>query len=829
MRDGARARPGEMRKASDTAFGLLLCTICLPRACSERRLLSAASLPDPELIAASLPDAELIRLISRPGVNPLQHNVDINQRATEADMRRLFSPDEMDLISVHDALRSEDEPTALMLAAALGHRTAVSVLLNLSANVDLEILANNSHAGYTALMVAACQGHAAIAADLIAAGAAVNHPPSLGCAVLNGHAAAVRVLLMAGAESPLIVHELAARRPPNALEILRLLLEAGADLTETDGEGDTALIATAFSGSAEITGALIAAGAEVNSGNGAALKSAAMHGDVSTVKVLLEGGAHVDPPPPIGDSRSVLGLGNPLFRAASEGHVETARLLLHVGAKVDARGLRQRTALIVASMGGHTAMVKLLLGAGADPDAVDEDGDTAIHLTIFNKFKLTVEGKLQDYSIYPTLVLLFTAGANTNVRGVDDMTPLMLVAAEAQDNGLINLLIEFHADVNVKTAKGMTALMIAAQHGYVMGVAILIKHGADVNALDILGYNALMHAAAAMATLDAGYSMRKYDQRLKDPMQEYNFTIEHLLTAGTSRPPPVFMEMLRQRHQTTGVEIAFELLKLDSVFVRHGITIFLITMTLCALALAYKLSQHAKGARTRCTTPKAVNKEKQTNNQAKKPQQRNMQSSSSRQQNSDPLLRRRPVPVTTPSKPTHSKQGNNRVQPQQPALPRGSTTTAIVSRAPNADALDRPLRHSRVQGPSPQEAAHTEAAPAAPPLSAANDVISLPDVGEVHLPPEVVAEVVSRDNEDDTPRQALITATPITAEATDVFKDDACCVVCMDQPRTHIFGPCGHHCVCSDCGEAIMNTAARSCPICRECAHVFMKVFSISD
>lgn len=40
---------------------------------------------------------------------------------------------------------------------------------------------------------------------------------------------------------------------------------------------------------------------------------------------------------------------------------------------------------------------------------------------------------------------------------------------------------------------------------------------------------------------------------------------------------------------------------------------------------------------------------------------------------------------------------------------------------------------------------------------------------------------------------------------------ESCCV-CFDRPKTHVFVPCGHLCICSDCSSKLNSD---NCPICQ--------------
>jgi len=51
------------------------------------------------------------------------------------------------------------------------------------------------------------------------------------------------------------------------------------------------------------------------------------------------------------------------------------------------------------------------------------------------------------------------------------------------------------------------------------------------------------------------------------------------------------------------------------------------------------------------------------------------------------------------------------------------------------------------------------------------------------------------------------------------------CVVCLEQPRTYAFVPCGHRCVCDRCASDIYNKHLQECPLCRSPFNSMVKIF----
>ena len=51
-------------------------------------------------------------------------------------------------------------------------------------------------------------------------------------------------------------------------------------------------------------------------------------------------------------------------------------------------------------------------------------------------------------------------------------------------------------------------------------------------------------------------------------------------------------------------------------------------------------------------------------------------------------------------------------------------------------------------------------------------------------------------------------------------EDLGTCCICLERPSTHAFVPCGHKCVCKECGDVVMK-----CPHCRGPKAMLIKIF----
>ena len=139
--------------------------------------------------------------------------------------------------------------------------------------------------------------------------------------------------------------------------------------------------------------------------------------------------------------------------------------------------------LIGAVKRGDAAQVRALVERGADVDAPEIDGTTALHWAVHRD-----DGDIA--------ALLIGAGADVTAANRYGVAPIALASLNGSALMLTRLLAA-GADANRAQPEGETALMTAARTGRVEAVRVLLDHGADVNAAEQWrGQTALMWAAA---------------------------------------------------------------------------------------------------------------------------------------------------------------------------------------------------------------------------------------------------------------------------------------------------------------------------------------------
>ena len=148
---------------------------------------------------------------------------------------------------------------------------------------------------------------------------------------------------------------------------------------------------------------------------------------------------------------------------------------------VNARGARDTTPLMYAAAYGSLQSMKILLKAGADVDAVNAFGATALMWSVSQPEKVK---------------LLLDHKANANLKAKDGRTALMLAAASPGSDRVVDLLLAHGADPKVKAEDGSNFLVTAALGMNPYSVRLALAKGLDVESPDPAGDTPLLNAAA---------------------------------------------------------------------------------------------------------------------------------------------------------------------------------------------------------------------------------------------------------------------------------------------------------------------------------------------
>ena len=254
--------------------------------------------------------------------------------------------------------------------------------------------------------------------------------------------------------------------------VVRLLLKNKASINIENKNGETALYWAARNGHKTVVELLLKSEANVwtkDIEGWSALDWAVIGGKSDIVKELLEHGVDT-----VSDGRN-----EALYLAAGQGHEDTVQVLLDCGADINAKDWIGSTALDWAASGGHERTVRALLQNGPNLNSRDAYEDTALHWGVQHE----------------TIVkLLIENGADVNAQNDCGQTALCWAARDGPV-AAAQLLVKHTADVNIQDKYGCTALHGAALRGREAMLHLLLKHGADPNAKDRDGWTSL-HAAA---------------------------------------------------------------------------------------------------------------------------------------------------------------------------------------------------------------------------------------------------------------------------------------------------------------------------------------------
>ena len=336
--------------------------------------------------------------------------------------------------------------------------------------------------GQSALHCAANSGHAQVVELLLQSGSTVNLQDDDGCTALMGStntADTACMLILLNYQADIHLRDYyegadalmyAAMR--NRIQHAQRLLEHGAQIEATGGDGWTAL------------------------------KIAAAWNYDGMAKLLIDKGANVD-------HQDTEELDTPLLVAAQFGALKSAEVLLENGAALEAKNQDGNTALFEASGANEAEVLKLLIDRGCLMDGKDNNGDTVL-------LKTVNAGHIE------CLQILIEAGATPEAS--HHVWELALLLAARKGNVACLRLLLPKASPDVTNDDGMNGLMLAVSKGHVECARLLLDAKASINSIDSLGRTALHHAAAQNALectrllLDRGAHRNCRDQNGRTPL-----------------------------------------------------------------------------------------------------------------------------------------------------------------------------------------------------------------------------------------------------------------------------------------------------------------------
>ncbi|KAK0399896.1 hypothetical protein QR680_003264 [Steinernema hermaphroditum] len=361
----------------------------------------------------------------------MQKLKELQIQSQKAQEKRRNTSDVADIIDVQT---ESNHDTALTLACAGGYADLVDLLIRKGADVE-----HRDKKGFTPLVLAATGGHVDCVKHLLDASCMVD-------AVSERTKDTALSLACSGGRK----------------EVVEILLKANANKEHRNVSDYTPLSLAASGGYIEIIQLLLNAGAEINSRTGSKLcisplMLAAMNGHEAATKLLLERGSDINAH--IETNRNTA-----LTLACFQGRVEVVRLLLKYNANVEHRAKTGLTPLMEAANGGYSAVGKLLLEASADPNAapVPSSKDTALTIAA-------------DKGHYQFVDLLIRHGANINARNKKGCSAVWL-ACNGGHLETLKTLVVHKADVDLQDARKTSPLMTAFRKGHLKIIRYLVKH-----------------------------------------------------------------------------------------------------------------------------------------------------------------------------------------------------------------------------------------------------------------------------------------------------------------------------------------------------------------
>ena len=435
-----------------------------------------------------------------------------------------FSYFETAVLKRNLSMRFHDGETPLHIAAGTGACGFVRYLIDHGAQINAKDAASSSP-----LHEAVRSGETACARMLIEAGADVNARDSSGNTPLHlvmpaeTRRSMFDLLLGAGAnpnlkdvygETPLHI----AARITMSRDIIQRLVDAGADLNERNKKGNTPLTLSIERSQIQQANFFVTLGSDIHAetiDESTAFTKALESGLPMTQAVLIKENIH---------SRDSAGR-TPLHIAVTEqAPAEIIQYILSLGADVNAHDKNGNTALHTAAAGNFKQNGEILLAAGADVFSPNVAGESVLHIALTR-----LEGR-EDWILNSDIIKSADGAGNTPLH----------FAAQWNLVSVIPQILEKGGDINARNSSGETPLFNAARADSPEMIAALLSanHGpaADLNARNFLGdsvlYSGIRWHARNSVSMLIDTDVRTNNRRLLNAKNLAGRTVMHEAAAS---------------------------------------------------------------------------------------------------------------------------------------------------------------------------------------------------------------------------------------------------------------------------------------------------------